>query len=76
MKQREWVPAASEAFVHNIASSTAAQPSASILARVQALADANREIHERQCFNLNPATNVMNPAAEALLASGIGTRPE
>ena len=75
MKQREWVPAASEAFVQNIASSTAAQPSASILARVQALADANREIHERQCFNLNPATNVMNPAAEALLASGIGTRP-
>ena len=35
----------------------------------------NRRIHERDCFNLNPATNVMNPAAEAALAAGIGTRP-
>jgi glycine hydroxymethyltransferase len=35
----------------------------------------NRAIHERDCVNLNPATNVMNPKAEALLASGIGSRP-
>jgi glycine hydroxymethyltransferase len=28
-----------------------------------------------ECVNLNPATNVMNPRAEALLASGLGTRP-
>jgi glycine hydroxymethyltransferase len=32
-------------------------------------------IHEEECFNLNPATNVMNPRAEALLSSGIGSRP-
>ena len=35
----------------------------------------NRDIHERDCVNLNPATNVMNPKAEALLAAGIGSRP-
>jgi glycine hydroxymethyltransferase len=35
----------------------------------------NRAIHERECINLNPATNVMNPKAEALLASGIAPRP-
>jgi hypothetical protein len=35
----------------------------------------NREIHERDCFNLNPAANVMNPRAEALLSSRSGRRP-
>jgi glycine hydroxymethyltransferase len=48
---------------------------AAIADRIEALADQNRLIHEKQCFNLNPATNVMNPRAEALLASGIGSRP-
>ena len=40
-----------------------------------ALVDENRTIHERDCVNLNPATNVMNPKAEALLSAGIGARP-
>lgn len=35
----------------------------------------NRRIHEQDCVNLNPATNVMNPAAETLLAAGLGSRP-
>lgn len=35
----------------------------------------NREIHDQDCFNLNPATNVMNPRAEAALSAGIGSRP-
>jgi glycine hydroxymethyltransferase len=35
----------------------------------------NKAIHEADCFNLNPATNVMNPRAEAALASGLGSRP-
>ncbi|MDN3718531.1 hypothetical protein QW131_03060 [Roseibium salinum] len=49
--------------------------SAQIAERIEALARENRKIHERDCFNLNPATNVMNPRAEALLASGLGSRP-
>ncbi|MEM7091592.1 MAG: aminotransferase class I/II-fold pyridoxal phosphate-dependent enzyme [Actinomycetota bacterium] len=40
----------------------------------QLVAD-NREIHERRSLNLNPATNVMNPRAEAVLAAGLGSRP-
>ena len=48
-------------------------------AAIEALIDAhiaeNRAIHERDCVNLNPATNVMNPRAEAALASGLGSRP-
>ncbi|UWQ17957.1 serine hydroxymethyltransferase [Jannaschia sp. M317] len=43
--------------------------------RVETLAAETRAIHDARAFNLNPATNVMNPRAEALLSSGIGTRP-
>ena len=73
--QRKWVPGQSEALVQDIATRTAAEPSARILERINQLAEENRVIHEEECFNLNPATNVMNPKAEALLASGIGSRP-
>jgi glycine hydroxymethyltransferase len=51
------------------------QDAATLLARIEALAERNREIHERDCFNLNPAANVMNPRAEALLSSRLGSRP-
>ncbi|MDF1736161.1 MAG: beta-eliminating lyase-related protein, partial [Minwuia sp.] len=73
--RRAWVPEDSEDLVQSIADETANATSAAVLDRITALADRNREIHERECFNLNPATNVMNPKAEALLASGIGSRP-
>ena len=73
--KRDWVPEASEALVQKIASETARASSDAISARITALAEDNREIHERACFNLNPATNVMSPRAEAILSSGIGTRP-
>ena len=72
---RNWVPAACEERVQKIAKVTAGNETGAILERVNALAEWNRAIHERECFNLNPATNVMNPRAEALLASGIGSRP-
>ena len=51
------------------------QDSAGLDARLHQLVADNRQIHERACFNLNPATNVMNPRAEALLACGLGSRP-
>jgi glycine hydroxymethyltransferase len=75
LASRNWVPETCETLVQRIARETAATPSAEILSRIEALAVKNRDIHERECFNLNPATNVMNPKAEALLASGIGSRP-
>ncbi len=75
LEKRGWVPETVESYVQDIASDTAQAASADIANRIEALADENRQIHERACFNLNPATNVMNPRAEALLASGIGTRP-
>ena len=75
LEKRHWVPAASEARVMEIAARVAKAPPAETAAQIETLAAENREIHERECFNLNPATNVMNPRAEALLASGIGSRP-
>ncbi|MBO6896068.1 MAG: aminotransferase class I/II-fold pyridoxal phosphate-dependent enzyme [Shimia sp.] len=72
---RDWVPAASETLVRDIAKRTADTSTTDILDRIEGLAAKNRDIHERECFNFNPATNVMNPRAEALLASGIGSRP-
>ncbi|MEC3861538.1 aminotransferase class I/II-fold pyridoxal phosphate-dependent enzyme [Mesobacterium sp. TK19101] len=75
LSPRPWVPDAPETLIQRYAAETAAAPSAQIADRLDALAAENRQIHERDCFNLNPATNVMNPRAEALLSSGIGTRP-
>ena len=43
--------------------------------RIDWLIERNRAIHELECVNLNPATNVMNPRAEAALSAGLGSRP-
>ena len=75
LAQRDWVPALCETRVQTIASATQIAKSADIANRLDHLAAQNKQIHENDCFNLNPATNVMNPRAEALLASGIGGRP-
>ncbi|MHA7887326.1 aminotransferase class I/II-fold pyridoxal phosphate-dependent enzyme [Roseicyclus sp.] len=75
LERRGWVPDTCEDRVSEIAAATAGAESAALIARIEALAEENRRIHERACFNLNPATNVMNPRAEALLSSGIGSRP-
>lgn len=42
--------------------------------RLQRLVERNRSIHDLECINLNPASNVMNPRAEAMLAAGLTTR--
>ena len=73
--ERDWVPVACETRVQDIAARASGATSADLLARIGDLAERNRVIHEEECFNLNPATNVMNPKAEALLSSGIGSRP-
>lgn len=75
LAKRDWVPSPSETLVQKIAEMTFAMGSEGIFARIETLVEQNRLIHEEECFNLNPATNVMNPRAEALLASGIGSRP-
>ena len=75
LAQREWLPPIAADRIDAIARATAAAASGDIALRIERLAAENRRIHERDCFNLNPAANVMNPRAEALLACGLGTRP-
>jgi glycine hydroxymethyltransferase len=75
LAHRAWVPQACEARVQQIAAPVGASNSDALAARIADLIATNRQIHEQQCFNLNPATNVMNPKAEAALAAGLGSRP-
>ncbi|SEP14689.1 serine hydroxymethyltransferase [Salinihabitans flavidus] len=75
LSRRPWVPETCEGLIQRIAARASDAGSDTIAARLDTLAGKNRQIHERDCFNLNPATNVMNPAAEAMLARGLGSRP-
>ncbi|PLX38290.1 MAG: serine hydroxymethyltransferase [Hyphomicrobiales bacterium] len=75
LQKRDWVPDHCEERIQSIAAAASEVSSNELDSRIGALAKRNREIHERDCFNLNPAANVMNPRAEALLASGLGSRP-
>lgn len=75
LAHRPWVPAPCEARVQDIAAVTAAGTANNTARRIDTLIADNRRIHERDCFNLNPATNVMNPRAEAVLSAGLGSRP-
>ena len=72
---RPWVPASSDALVQQIAEATASSTTGDLSDRLDDLVGWNHRIHDEECINLNPATNTMNPRAEALLASGLGTRP-
>ncbi|MDP2697181.1 serine hydroxymethyltransferase [Thalassospira sp.] len=73
--RRSWVPQACEDIIQKYAGATSVATGTDIASRIIGLAQRNRVIHEQECFNLNPATNVMNPRAEAMLASGLGSRP-
>nr|WP_235508067.1 aminotransferase class I/II-fold pyridoxal phosphate-dependent enzyme [Variovorax sp. Root434] len=75
LQRRPWVPAASEDHVLSIAADAAARDAAGIAAEIERLVSENHRIHDIDGLNLNPATNVMNPAAEALLSRGLGSRP-
>jgi glycine hydroxymethyltransferase len=75
LQRRRWVPEACEDYIQRIAGETAGAGSDAVAARIDALIAENHAIHDRDCINLNPATNVMNPRAEAVLAAGMGSRP-
>jgi glycine hydroxymethyltransferase len=72
--RRAWVPEVSENLVAASAAATAAAEPADVLGELDRLVAENRRIHDVESVNLNPATNVMNPRAEAMLAAGLGSR--
>jgi glycine hydroxymethyltransferase len=75
LARRNWVPDPIEDYVLGIADATSRERADKVDAHIHMLIDENRRIHEDECVNLNPATNVMNPRAEAALGSGLGSRP-
>src|SRR4051812_33737158 len=68
---RPWLPPDAARRIEAIPT----QAPAATAGRLRELVDRNRAIHGRECINLNPASNVMSPAAEAMLSAGLGSRP-
>lgn len=75
LQRRNWVPEGPEQYMQTLAKRFAGQTPEQNERDLLAFVEENRVIHERDCFNLNPATNAISPKAEALLASGVGSRP-
>jgi glycine hydroxymethyltransferase len=75
LARRGWVPANSERLIAVIADRVAMADNDALDAELLSLVADNQRIHLRDCVNLNPAANTMNPRAEALLSSGLGSRP-
>ena len=72
---RGWLPEPARERERSILESFDGETVGGLADRIDALIERNRTIHEWECVNLNPATNVMNPRAEAAMGSGLGTRP-
>src|SRR5699024_137703 len=71
-----WVPAGSRARITEIAEGHlgAGTTKAETVGGIESLIAASDRLHDEEAFNLNPASNVLNPRAAALLASGAGPR--
>lgn len=75
LSRRNWVPEPCEIYVQSLAKFAFEQSAENVANEISRLTAFNRKIYERECFNLNPAGNVMNPRAEAYLAESLGSRP-
>lgn len=74
LQRRPWVPPSCEDYVQRLAQDTATKDVGTLAGELQALVLENRRIHDLDGINLNPATNIMNPRAEAMMAAGLGAR--
>ncbi len=74
LAHRDWVPENSQKLIQAYAANTGSQNTETTNNRIDELVQQNRDIHESRCFNLNPASNLMNPRAEAMLSAGMGSR--
>lgn len=71
---RSWVPDVSAKLISTIAEEVSVASTTELGATIDRLISRNQQIHDLECVNLNPATNTMNPRAEAALASGLSSR--
>jgi glycine hydroxymethyltransferase len=74
LKTQSWATAASQELITRIASQVDTKTGADVQRWIEELAQENHRLHDIEGINLNPATNILNPRAEKLLASGMGSR--
>jgi len=74
LKTQGWATPASQALISRIASQVDTKAGADVQSWIEELAQENHRLHDIEGINLNPATNILNPRAEKLLASGMGSR--
>lgn len=74
MKTRSWIPNECEKTIQLLDNKYTSYSSEALENELNDLISENLMIHNEQCINLNPAGNVMNPKAEAVLSRGLGTR--
>ena len=74
MKSRDWLATNAQAVISKVLSETKDLSPDQIQNKIESLAKESHVIHDVNGINLNPATNVLNPRAEALLASGMSSR--
>ncbi len=75
---RTWAPAESRARIEDIAEDCLGEggttPMAAVVETIEDLMTSSERLHDEEAFNLNPASNVLNPRAAALLAGGTASR--
>ncbi|GAA4284373.1 serine hydroxymethyltransferase [Brevibacterium daeguense] len=73
---RPWIPAVSRDRISAVTAEVFGPDSdpVSVSSAIEDLANANDAYYSARALNLNPASNVMNPRAEALLSAGMGPR--
>ena len=74
LKTQSWATSASQELITRIASQVDTKAGADVQKWIEELAQENHRLHNIEGINLNPATNILNPRAEKLLASGMGSR--
>ena len=74
LKTQSWATSASQELISRIASQVDTKADADVQRWIEELAQENHRLHDIEGINLNPATNILNPRAEKLLASGMGSR--
>ena len=74
LKTQSWATSASQELISRIASQVDTKAGADVQKWIEELAQENHRLHDIEGINLNPATNILNPRAEKLLASGMGSR--
>ena len=74
LKTQFWATPESQALITRIASQVDAKSGQDVQRWIEELAEENHRLHDRDGINLNPATNVLNPRAEKMLSSGMGSR--